>query len=43
MVHPGLPPSMPSGGTRSHCEMAASPTVDNRDETARQTLYTVCY
>jgi hypothetical protein len=29
--------------TRSRCEMTTSPTTDNQDRTARQTLYTVCY
>jgi len=29
--------------TRSGCEMTTSPTADNRDKTARHTLYTVRY
>jgi len=36
-------PRQPFREPRSHCEMTPSPAVDDRDETARQILYTVCY
>jgi hypothetical protein len=36
-------PNNHSGGARNQCEMTASPAVDDRDKTARETVDTVCY
>jgi hypothetical protein len=36
-------PRQPFCEPRSHCEMDPSPAVDDRDELARQTIYTACY